>query len=109
MNRKTEVKTPEPRKATLDILDISHPLNRRNILSFSNHGQNFSREDLINFTAKLAEDARNGTLKGLGGFAEYKDGYIFGLEGSYLRDPGAAVLPLIRLQRRIMSQVEDTD
>jgi len=57
----------------------------------------------------LAKDAKDGRLKGLGGFAEYANGYIFGLEGSYLNNPGAAVLPLIRLQRRIMSQVDSED
>lgn len=64
------------------------------------------RANLIKLTEKLAEDARNGTLKGLGGFYEYDDGYGFGLEGSYLQHPEAAILPLKRLERRIIDDVE---
>lgn len=63
-------------------------------------------QNLIDLTEKLAEEAKRGTLKGLGGFAEYVDGYIFGLEGSYLEKPESAVLPLERLKRRIMDQIE---
>lgn len=65
--------------------------------------------NLIKLTEKLARDAKSGTLKGLGGFAEYDDGYMVGLEGSYLKNPESAVLPLKRLDRRIMDQIEDED
>ena len=65
--------------------------------------------DLIALTEKLADEARSGTLKGLAGLADYGDGYDFWQEGSYLSNPGAAVLPLARLERRIMDQIEDED
>jgi len=68
-----------------------------------------SQVNLIKLTEKLAEEARNGKLKGIGGFAEYEDGYDFGLEGSYLVNPESAVLPLMRLHRRIMGQIEEED
>lgn len=64
------------------------------------------RADLIRLTKKLAEDAESGALKGLGGFADYEnDYYMLGLEGSYLANPEAAVLPVKRLERRIMDQI----
>ena len=63
------------------------------------------RADLIRLTAKLAEDAKSGALKGLGGFADYDNDYMLGLEGSYLANPEAAVLPVKRLERRIMDQI----
>lgn len=65
--------------------------------------------DLILRTEQLAEDAKSGKLKGLGGIAEYEDGYIFGLEGSYLYHPENALVPLRRLDRRIMEQIEGED
>lgn len=68
-----------------------------------------SCEDLIKLTEKLAEEARNGTLKGLGGFADYEDGYKFGLEGSYYDNPESAALPLMRLERRIMRKIEEDE
>lgn len=69
--------------------------------------QRTSHENLIQLTEKLAEEAKNGTLKGLGGFALYDDGYVFGLEGSYLLDPSSAILPLERLKHQVMVQLED--
>lgn len=63
------------------------------------------RADLIRLTEKLAEDAKSGILKGLGGFADYDNDYMLGLEGSYLANPEAAVLPVKRLERRIMDQI----
>lgn len=68
-----------------------------------------SRVNLIKLTRKLAEDAEKGTLKGVGGFAEYEDGYIFGLEGSYLVDPSTAALPLLQLQKRVMDGISEQD
>lgn len=68
-----------------------------------------SRINLIKLTRKLAEDAEKGTLKGLGGFAEYEDGYIFGLEGSYLVDPSSAALPLLQLQKRVMDGITEQE
>lgn len=68
------------------------------------------RSYLIELTERLAIGAKDGTLKGLGGFADYgEDGYILGLEGSYLEDASAAVLPLKRLEKRIMDQIEKDD
>lgn len=113
-------KTRKPPDSPPDILDLPSDPRLGNIIRLvanskkpaknSTHTSQkhmpLSQADLIRCTEKLAEDAKNGTLKGIGGFAEYEDGYIFGLEGSYLENPGAAVLPLIRLQRRVMSQVE---
>lgn len=64
-----------------------------------------SRVGLIELTEKLAEDARNGSLKGLGGFADYDTDYMLGLEGSYLTNPESAILPVRRLERRIMDQI----
>lgn len=64
---------------------------------------------LIKLTERLAEEAKSGELLGLGGFAEYKDGYRFGLEGSYWENPETAVLPLMRLHRRIMQQIESEE
>lgn len=61
--------------------------------------------DLIKLTEKLAADARSGALKGLGGFADYDDDYMLGLEGSYLMNPESAILPVRRLERRIMDQI----
>lgn len=68
-----------------------------------------ARKHLIELTEKLAEGAKSGELLGLGGFAEYKDSYRFGLEGSYWLNPETAVLPLMRLHRRIMNQIEDEE
>lgn len=68
-----------------------------------------SRIALIKLTERLAEEAKSGELLGLGGFAEYKDGYRFGLEGSYWDNPETAVLPLMRLHRRIMKQIESEE
>lgn len=65
--------------------------------------------DLIAFTKKLAQDAENGTLKGLAGIADYDDGYICGLEGSYYENPESAVLPLKRLDRRIMDKIVEDE
>lgn len=66
-----------------------------------------SHENLVRYTEKLVEEAKSGTLKGLGGFALYDDGYVFGLEGSYLIDPASAVLPIEQLKHRIMVQIAD--
>ena len=63
------------------------------------------RDALIELTEKLAEDAKNGSLKGLGGFADYDSDYMLGLEGSYLMNPESAILPVRRLERRIMDQI----
>lgn len=63
------------------------------------------RVELIRLTEKLAADARSGALKGLGGFADYDDDYMLGLEGSYLMNPESAILPVRRLERRIMDQI----
>lgn len=63
------------------------------------------RADLIKLTERLAADARSGVLKGLGGFADYDDDYMLGLEGSYLMNPESAILPVRRLERRIMDQI----
>lgn len=68
-----------------------------------------SQANLIRLTERLAEDAKNGILKGLGGFAEYVDGYTFGLEGSYLARPDSAVLPLARLQHSVMQQIQENE
>lgn len=65
--------------------------------------------NLIKLTEKLAEDAKSGKLKGLGGFADYENGYMVGLEGSYLVDIGAAAKPFLHLQRRIMNQIESEE
>lgn len=67
-----------------------------------------SQANLIILTEKLAEAARNGTLAGLGGFAEFEDGtYIVGLEGTYLTIPGSAALPLLHLQKRLLNQIPE--
>lgn len=67
------------------------------------------RPDLILLTEKLAADAKSGTLKGLGGFAEYEKNYILGLEGSYMEDPESALAPVKILERRIMDQIISQD
>jgi hypothetical protein len=71
--------------------------------------ENGTDSELIERTEQLLKDARSGKLKGLGFMADYGTGYIFGLEGSYLADPEAAIIPLKRLDRRIMDQVEKKD
>lgn len=63
------------------------------------------RPDLVLLTEKLAADAKSGELKGLGGFAEYDDDYILGLEGSYLENPESALAPVKILERRVMDQI----
>lgn len=65
--------------------------------------------DLIARTEQLARDAKSGKLKGLGGFADYGNGYILGLEGSYLENAESAIIPLRKLDRRIMDQVAEDD
>lgn len=68
------------------------------------------RSYLIELTEQLAEGAKDGSLKGLGGFADYgENGYMLGLEGSYLEDPTAAVLPMKRLEKRVMDQIEQEE
>lgn len=67
------------------------------------------RRYLIEFTDRLAEEAKSGVLKGLGGFADYGETYMVGLEGSYLESPEAAVLPLKILDKRIMDDIEQAD
>lgn len=64
------------------------------------------RSYLIELTERLAEGAKDGSLKGLGGFADYGDSYMLGLEGSYLEEPTAAVLPMKLLEKRVMDQIE---
>ncbi len=65
------------------------------------------QQQLIELTERLAKEAKEGTLKGIGGFAEYADHtYMTGLEGCYLADPEAAVLPIEILKKRIMDQIE---
>jgi hypothetical protein len=67
------------------------------------------RTYLIELTERLAAGAKDGTLKGLGGFADYGDSYMLGLEGSYLEDPTAAVLPMKLLEKRVMDQIEQEE
>jgi hypothetical protein len=67
------------------------------------------RRYLIEFTDRLAEEAKSGVLKGLGGFADYGETYMVGLEGSYLESPEAAVLPLKILEKRVMDDIERVD
>jgi len=67
------------------------------------------RRYLIEFTDRLAKEAKSGVLKGLGGFADYGETYMVGLEGSYLESPEAAVLPLKILDKRIMDDIERAD
>ncbi len=64
---------------------------------------------LIERAEQILKDARSGKLKGLGFMADYGTGYIFGLEGSYLTDPESAIVPIKRLDRRIMDEVESKD
>jgi|GEM_PF-4896883 len=64
---------------------------------------------LIELTEKLASEAKSGVLKGLGGFADYGNSYMLGLEGSYLEEPESAVLPIKRLERRVMDQIEQEE
>lgn len=67
------------------------------------------RRYLIEFTDRLAQEAKSGVLKGLGGFADYGETYMVGLEGSYLESPEAAVLPLRILDKRIMDDIGQSD
>lgn len=67
------------------------------------------RKQLIELTERLATEAKNGALKGLGGFADYGDQYTVGLEGSYLEYPHAAVLPIILLEDRVIADVKKVD
>lgn len=66
-----------------------------------------SRENLIKLTERLAADAKSGALEGLAVIGEYKDGYIIGLEGLYLIDPGCAMLPIKHLEHRLITKVEE--
>jgi hypothetical protein len=66
-----------------------------------------SRENLIKITERLAADAKSGALEGLAVIGEYKDGYIIGLEGLYLLDPGSAMLPIKHLEHRLITKVEE--
>lgn len=105
---------------TSSILSLSRPQTKNTTHNVTNkktkengHSQKDlpnSHVNLIKLTRKLAEDAESGKLKGLGGFADFgEEGYMFGLEGSYLTDPTASVLPLKRLEWRIMDQIESED
>jgi len=73
---------------------------------------------LIKFTEKLAEEAKKGVLRGLGGFAEYEEGYIpdaegpsyiIGLEGSYYENPENTIVPLKKLEWKIMLKIEEDE
>lgn len=68
-----------------------------------------ARAELIKLTEKIAEDAKSGALKGIGVIMDYPDGYSLGLEGSYLINPEAAIPPLMRLEHRVMRQVESNE
>ncbi len=67
------------------------------------------RESLIAYTEQLAENARNGTLKGIVGCAEYEHDYEAGMEGSYFLNPRSAITPLEILKWRIMRHVESEE
>lgn len=67
-------------------------------------------QKMIRLTEELAESAKRGTLRGMAYCTDYEpDGYHFGLEGTYKDNPGEAVLPLERLKKRILEQVEQED
>lgn len=63
------------------------------------------RRQLIELTDRLSIEAKNGALKGLGGFADYGDKYMVGLEGSYLEYPDEAILPIKILENRVIADV----
>lgn len=101
----------------LDVVEPHQP-RRNNIIKFvatpkktksSPLPEALSKIGLIELTEKLAADAKSGKLKGLCCFAEYPDGYTFGLEGSYLLNPGAVALPLLHLQHRLMQQIDEAE
>ena len=98
-----------PRTKNIIRLVVNPKKTRRKTPFLPQEDLPLSRVNLIKLTRKLAEDAEKGTLKGLGGFAEYEDGYIFGLEGSYLVDPSSAALPLLQLQARIMDGIRENE
>lgn len=98
-----------PRTENIIRLVVNPKKTRRKTPFLPQEDLPLSRVNLIKLTRKLAEDAEKGTLKGLGGFAEYEDGYIFGLEGSYLVDPSSAALPLLQLQARIMDGIRENE
>lgn len=111
-------KKPDPRSPS-SIAELTQP-RTSNIIKFvatpkkskkESHSKDpsLSQANLIRLTERLAEDAKNGILKGIGGFAEYVDGYTFGLEGSYLVRPDSAVLPLSRLQYSVMQQIQENE
>lgn len=113
--------TNEPNPTSPEILGLAKAITARpnNIISIvvdktKNNGLSennipSSRLSLVRLTERIAADAKSGVLKGLGVFAEYEDGYSLELEGSYLQNPEAAVLPIERLKRRIMDQIEHED
>lgn len=85
----------------------TQPKNLFSIVAKINNAENghIPHSDLVSITEKLAEEAKNGTLKGLGWLAEYDGTYTVGLSGSYDEHPGAAVLPVKRLERKIMDRI----
>lgn len=104
--------TAKSHDETPEVIGLTRPPSKRKPEQRFHPYTPMAYVNLVKLTEDLASSAKNHTLHGLGGFAEY-DGkvYTFGLEGTYLMYPESAVLPLMRLQRRIMDQIikEDSD
>lgn len=65
---------------------------------------------MIRLTEELAESAKRGTLRGIAFCTDYEpDGYHIGVEGSYKDQPGEAILPLERLKKKILEQLDTED
>lgn len=92
---------------TKNIIHIVAISNKNNDHLHPRHKEDLpqSRVNLIKLTRRLAEEAEKGTLKGLGGFVEYDEGFRLLLEGSYDADPSTSALPLLLLQKRITDDI----
>lgn len=97
----------QPRQNNIINLVVNNNQKKRG--AASSKDPSLHRENLIKLTEKLARDAKSGRLRGLGIIAEFEDGYTFDLEGSYVLDPGCAVLPLVRLKKQILGKIEESE
>lgn len=101
--------SPDRYSPSAEILRLKSPRPENLFQIVANKKPVVPCSDLITLTEKLAEEARSGKLRGLGFLGEYEDGYDFGLAGSYLNNPEAALLPIKRLERRIMDNIEEAE
>lgn len=91
--------TPKPRPENTIRIVVTQKITKEDL------DEKEARANLIKLTEKLAEEAKSGVLKGLGGFASYEHDYVFWLEGSCQLEPGSAVLPLEHLKYTVMQHI----